>query len=90
MRGRLTRRGVRVELLKVTAPRGALTAISCRGHGCARSVVGRKLRGGAVVVVRVTAPGAIGKWVRFTIRRGKPWLRRDGCLSASGATTRCR
>jgi len=86
MRGRLTRRGVFVELLSVAhAPADARIAISCRGKGCPkrmslRSATGA-LRAGTVLEVRITAPGTIGKVVRFTIRRGKPWLRRDGCLS---------
>jgi hypothetical protein len=94
MRGRLTRRGVRVQLLTVSAvPRGARVAVSCKGKGCPRSMslrsARRELRAGTVLEVRVTAPGAIGKLVRFTIRRGRPWLRRDGCVTPAGTTTRC-
>jgi hypothetical protein len=96
MRGRLTRRGVHVQLLQVTAPARARVGITCRGGGCPSArrpitlrAMRRDLRAGAVLTVRVTAPGVIGKFVRFTIRRGRPWRRTDGCLTPGGRTTSC-
>jgi hypothetical protein len=44
----------------------------------------RSLRAGAVVEVKVSRPGQIGKYTRFTVRRGKLPLRQDRCLSPSG------
>ena len=94
IRGRVTTRGARLTLLGVRAPRGALVVGRCLGRACsvrrqaarARSPVAlrrfhRHFRAGTVIVVRVTMPGQIGKFTRFTIRRGKPPLRRDLCLA---------
>ncbi len=46
----------------------------------------RSLRAGAVLEIRVTRKGQIGKYTRFTIRRGKLPARLDTCLSPSGVT----
>jgi TusA-related sulfurtransferase len=97
MRGRLTRHGAFVQFLGVSSmPANAHVAITCRGKSCPQTArplslrsVTRELRAGTILEVRITAPGTIGKLVRFTIRRGKPWLRVDGCLTAAGAATRC-
>jgi PKD repeat protein len=40
----------------------------------------RRLRAGAIVRVYVTGDGVIGKYSRFTIRRGRAPQRRDHCL----------
>jgi hypothetical protein len=37
-------------------------------------------RAGAVIEVRVTKRGWIGKYTRIVVRRGKPPARRDLCL----------
>jgi hypothetical protein len=94
IRGRVTRRGVRLTLLGVRAPRGARVLARCLGKRCTvrrqaattRSAVSlrrfhRHFRAGTVLVVRVTMPGRVGKFTRFTIRRGRPPLRRDLCLA---------
>jgi hypothetical protein len=44
----------------------------------------RRLRAGARVTVLVSRPGTIGKYSRFTVRRGKPPKRTDSCVT-SGA-----
>ncbi len=99
--------GVRVGLLSVQAPVGALVTVTCRGPGCrtrsqgvvagvgkGRSTTGmavivfgrfeRSLRAGAVLEIRVSKPGQIGKYTRFRVRRGKLPERVDTCLSPAG------
>jgi hypothetical protein len=44
----------------------------------------RSLRAGAVLEIRISKGGEIGKYTRFTIRRGKPPARVDTCLSPTG------
>ncbi len=44
----------------------------------------RFLRGGVVVEVWISKPGQIGKFTRFTIRRGKSPTRVDQCLNPAG------
>jgi len=77
-----------------------------RGRGCPRrSVVRRsrsphagvrlralerRLRPGAVIQVYVTAPDAIGKYTRFSVRRGEAPFRRDLCVAPAGVVpARC-
>lgn len=93
LRGSLTRQGTRIELLSVAAPRGSRIEVRCLGRGCparrgrasaARTVRFRRfqrhLRSGVVLEVRVTRVNAIGKYVRFGIRKGQSPTRRDLCL----------
>lgn len=49
----------------------------------------RALPAGAVLEVRVTKSGQIGKLTRFVPRIGRLPTRTDACLSVSGATMRC-
>ena len=44
----------------------------------------RSLRAGVVLEIRVSKPGQIGKYTRFSIRRGKLPTRTDTCLSPAG------
>lgn len=44
----------------------------------------RSLRGGVVLSIWVSKPGEIGKFTRFTIRRGKSPSRVDECLNPAG------
>lgn len=91
-----TARGVRVLRLAVQAPPGSRITVTCRGRGCAKRDevrvartsralrfrgVQRRLRAGVVIVVRVTAPGHIGKYTRFRLHRGRPPSRVDLCLT---------
>jgi hypothetical protein len=92
VRGYLTRRGARLTLLTVRAPRGARISVSCKGIGCPRvaRAEAAKLtrlrryegmfRAGTRIAVRVTRPGFVGKHTLIRIRRGKPPLRFDSCL----------
>ena len=92
IRGRLTARGARVTLLRVAAPDGARVFATCFGpcpvrrqRAQARSAVmlrrfHRPFRAGAVLVIRVTMPGRIGKYTRFRIRRGRAPARVDRCI----------
>jgi hypothetical protein len=46
-----------------------------------RKMERRLLRGGATIRVYVTRQGLVGKYTRWTIRKAKPPLRRDLCLT---------
>jgi hypothetical protein len=46
----------------------------------------RSLRGGVILSIWVSKPGEIGKFTRFTIRRGKSPSRVDECLNPAGTT----
>jgi len=96
-----TRRGARVLRLGVQAPPGSRVSVRCRGRSCgARDEVRvvrtppralrfpgvqRRMRAGVVLEVRVTAPGRIGKYTRFRLRRGGPPSRLDLCLPPGDA-----
>lgn len=92
IRGRLSRRGARITLLTVRAPRGARIEVRCLGRGCparrwARTTTltrivrfQRDLRAGTRLVIAVTKAGRIGKHTTIRIRRGEAPLRRDRCL----------
>ncbi len=49
-----------------------------------RRLEGRRLGVGTKLEVRVTAPGRVGKYTSFRIRRRRPPLRRDACLRPGG------
>lgn len=92
IRGRLTPSGALVTLLTVTAPRGTRISLRCRGGNCpARrwalttvlthlTQLERRFQAGTQLEIAVTRPGMIGKYTSIVIRRGRPPLRRDGCL----------
>jgi PKD repeat protein len=101
---RSTARGVRVLRLGVQAPQGSRVTVRCRGRGCPKRnavrvartpqalrfrAVQRRLRAGAMLEVAVTAPGRIGKYTRFRVRRGRPPSRVDLCLPPGGRPTAC-
>ena len=106
LRGTLTRSGARIRLLSVQAPTGARVTVRCKGRSCGKrhsqalrsrstrslrfTRYHRHLRAGTVLQVFVAKAGTIGKYVRFTIRKNKPPLRRDSCVAAtSWAPSRC-
>ena len=61
-----------------------------RGRATITALRGRKLRVGAVVEVRVTAPQMVGKVKRYTIRRGRLPSASELCLPPGARrTTRC-
>lgn len=100
MAGRLTRRGAAFTLVRVIAPPRTRVSFSCRGGGCprpSRATVSKTyrinaLRGayraGAVIEIRVTRSGWVGKYTRMRVHRGKAPSRRDLCLYPSSAKPR--
>lgn len=100
-----TRRGVRILRLGVQAPPGSRVSVHCSGRGCgARAQVRlvrtpaplrfraleHRVRAGVVLEVRVVAPGQIGKFTRFRLRRGAPPSRVDLCLPPGQAPAPCQ
>lgn len=104
MRGKLTRRGARVTLLTVRAPKSARVVIRCKGRSCptgrwapakrkkqltrARTFE-RSLRAGTRISVTVSRPRYIGKRTIFVIRKGRVPKRVDNCINSRGRVTRC-
>jgi hypothetical protein len=92
VKGWLTLRGARINLLSVRAPRAATISVRCSGGGCPRTAPAGAadltrlrayegmFRAGARLVISVTRPGFIGKHTLIRIRRGKPPVRVDRCL----------
>lgn len=92
--GHPTATGARLDLLAVTAPKGARVGVRCRGKGCpyarrhftatGKRVTLRRLRrrfaAGAVIEIRVTKPETIGHYTRLRIRRARRPARVDRCL----------
>ena len=87
-------------------PAGARVEVRCTGRGCpverrrvrvrkGRANVQavfkrRRLRPGAVIEIRITKPAAVGKVVRYTIRRGKLPAGRRLCIQPGARRpTRC-
>jgi len=89
-----TSTGAHIDLLTVSAPKGAKVSVRCRGRGCpykskstkskGKRIDLRKLRrgyrAGAVIELRVTKTNTIGKFIRITILDGKRPRRVDLCL----------
>lgn len=90
-----TRRGVRILRLGVQAPPGTRVSVHCTGRGCGTTsqvrlvrtpaplrfrALEHRMRAGVVLEVRVSAPGVIGKFTRFLLRRAAPPRRLDLCL----------
>jgi PKD repeat protein len=100
MEGIVDDQSVRVDMLRVNVPPGAVVRIRCRGPGCPdpRAPAASRLRRfrqyertlgvGAVLEVFVTKPGTIGKYTLFKIRSGKPPARRDLCVYPRGKRVR--
>jgi PKD repeat protein len=96
MRGLIVGAVVRIQILSVRAPRGALVRVRCRGQGCGARRISRlvrstkravrirrlehRVRAGAVIQVFVVGRTRIGKYTRFVMRAGKAPARRDRCL----------
>lgn len=105
IQGRLTRRGARFTRVTVTGPAGTRVAARCSGRGCptrsTSATIGRSgsvrltkllgtYRAGARIVFRVTRAGAIGKYTKIVVRKGRAPARQDRCLKPSAtAPTRC-
>jgi PKD repeat protein len=89
-----TSTGAHIDLLTVSAPKGAKVGVRCRGGGCpykrktttskGKSVNLRKLRrsyrAGAIIDIRVTKADTIGKFTRIKIRDDRRPSRVDRCL----------
>ena len=99
-----TARGARVKLLGVRAAPGVRVTVRCHGRGCPwrrRLLVSkdgsvrfrrlqRRLRAGTVIEVFAGRPGAVGKYTRFRVRRGRAPARVDSCFVAgTGRPSRC-
>ena len=99
--GRLTVSGARLALLSVRAPAGATARLRCRGSDCParwerRAVSGvtrfrrfqRRFRAGTVLELRISKPGAPGKYTRIEVLRGREPARADSCMApdATSAT----
>ncbi|HZO58502.1 MAG TPA: PKD domain-containing protein [Solirubrobacterales bacterium] len=98
--GAVGRHGTRIREIRLTAPLGSRVEVFCRGGGCPRTSARRDaraartlrirrfarrlLRPGAVVQISVTKAGAIGKYMRLRIRRGRSPSRIDRCLMPGG------
>jgi hypothetical protein len=90
--GQLTTTGARIRFLSVRAPVCSRVTAICRGRTCpfkrytrvvgrqgarVRPLTGKALRAGVRLELLVTKPDRVGKYTRFTIRRGKPPARTD-------------
>jgi hypothetical protein len=103
VKGFFTGTGAVLQLVSVTAPEAARTAVSCRGgdcpsHGLSKPATGpsrltvleRAFRAGTRLKFRITQPAVIGKYTSIVIRAGGPPERRDRCLIADrGEPVRC-
>ena len=103
--GTLSRRGVRISVLSVrVSAKASEIIIRCRGRGCPSGVqrrvanrglvrftrFNRSLAAGAVIEILIRKDGAIGKYTRFTIRRGTAPKRIDSCLKpGANRPSRC-
>jgi hypothetical protein len=92
--GHPTAIGAHLDLLTVTAPKGAYVGVRCRGARCpyvhkrvaarGKRIVLRALQrsyaAGTVIEIRITKPDTIGKYTRLRIRADKSPARVDRCL----------
>ena len=96
IRGLIYRRWVQITLLTIEAPKGATVKVVCHGRGCSKKKLTRhvrfakqpvrfrslerRLHGGSLIEVFVTAPRRIGKYTSFRIRADAAPARTDLCL----------
>jgi hypothetical protein len=95
IRGYYTSHRAVLDLVVVTAPRGARLAVSCRRSAAcpfrhrARLLTSRRIRvralerafpAGTRIEFRITKPSRIGKYTRVVIGAGRAPARRDRCL----------
>jgi PKD repeat protein len=92
--GRATATGAHLDVVSVTAPKGAHVGVRCKGGNCpykhkrftskGKRVILRKLArtyaAGTIIEVRVTKSETIGKFTRLRIRAGENPARLDRCL----------
>jgi PKD repeat protein len=100
IRGHAAGSDIVIDLLSVRAPRGATVTVRCSRPGCPRRrmtahavsaarplrlrTLERRYASGAVLEVYISRRGHVGKYVRFTMRRGRAPERTDRCLDARG------
>ncbi|MEA2320799.1 MAG: hypothetical protein QOD81_649 [Solirubrobacteraceae bacterium] len=100
IRGHASGSGIFIDLLSVRAPRGSTVTVRCSRPGCPRRrmtahavsaarplrlrTLERRYAAGAVLEVYISRRGHVGKYVRFTMRRGRAPERSDRCLDARG------
>jgi hypothetical protein len=90
VKGTLVQGGARITVLRVKAPSTATVDARCAGPACRLrrrsfgtgrvTALERYLPAGTRITIRVSRPGAIGKYVRLVIRDGSAPKRRDACL----------
>jgi hypothetical protein len=90
VKGTLVPGGARISVLRVRAPSTATVDARCSGPVCRLrrqsfgtsriTALERYLPAGSRITIRVSKPGAIGKYVRLVIRDGSAPKRRDACL----------
>jgi PKD repeat protein len=92
--GQPTPTGAHLDLLTVTAPKGAHVGVRCKGRSCPYKhkrftskgkrvtlrALSRSYPDGTVIEVRVTKSETIGKFTRLRIRAGRSPARLDRCL----------
>jgi hypothetical protein len=96
--GSFTRTSTTFTRVTVRGPKGSKLAVSCTKRRCRLSrtlgsshtlrlrSLQRTYKAGTVLVFRITAANKIGKYVAIRTRRGKPPIRRDGCLRPGSPT----
>jgi hypothetical protein len=82
--------GAIIQVLRVTAPRGASVNVRCTGTRCPLRHLSlhtgrirpleRFLPAGVAITIRVTRRGYVGKYVRFVVRSRAAPERHDACL----------
>ncbi|MEA2377835.1 MAG: hypothetical protein QOD13_1742, partial [Thermoleophilaceae bacterium] len=102
--GQPTPTGAHLDLLTVTAPKGAHVGVRCRGRSCPYKhkrftskgkrvtlrALSRSYPDGTVIEVRVTKSETIGKFTRLRIRAGRSPARLDRCLQPGKPNTPVR
>jgi hypothetical protein len=104
IRGKLVNGGVKITMFAVLAPQSWRVEVSCSGKGCPAKDLAlttknattrlrsleRVMRVGTRIVVRISRPGATGKYSSFVIRANAAPKRRDLCLAPnSKKAVRC-
>lgn len=92
--GLIFSRGMRMQTLGASGPRGALVTVRCSGKGCPAKQRRKRIKHGAVrfrnferflrhgiqLQFFVTKPNTIGTYRSYKIRAGKAPITRDGCV----------
>ena len=90
-----TANGAHLNLLTITAPKGARVGIRCKGGNCPYKrkrftskgkrvtlrALGRNFNAGSIIEIRVTKPETLGSLTRLRIRAGNGPARLDRCIA---------